>query len=387
MISLSAPDMPRATLAMSAPGGFVWWYVDMLDAQGNGVVLIWSYGLPFLPGYTQAARSGQAPPAQQRPSLNVVVYQRARVVYYSLQEFDASQSGYCAAREEWTFGRTRIRQLLESGRRTVEVTLDMDSLPGEPPLTGHLRVQGVVRESATWTGAVDRGHDWSPVLTNAHATGELRCGHRVWHVDAPAYHDRNASPVHVDALGISDWAWGRYRVGELTHIYYVVTPRDAAQSPVAMYVVLYPDGSSTVQHAQVVRRRHALDVFGLWWPTQLELTVDNRPILRIRHRALVDRSFFYLRSATEAELPDGQTFAGWSEFLRPDRVDLTVYRWLVNMAVHRVNGPNSMWLALFSGPHDGRIARLLRQWGRAVVTLTGRTATRALPPADQGVHE
>ena len=185
---------------MSAPGGFVWWYVDMLDAQGNGVVLIWSYGLPFLPGYTQAARSGQAPPAQQRPSLNVVVYQRARVVYYSLQEFGASQSGYCAAREEWTFGRTRIRQLHESGRRTVEVTLDMDSLPGEPPLTGHLRVQGVVRESATWTGAVDRGHDWSPVLTHAHATGELRCGHRVWPVDAPAYHDRNASPVHVDAL-------------------------------------------------------------------------------------------------------------------------------------------------------------------------------------------
>ena len=60
---------------------------------------------------------------------------------------------------------------------------------------------------------------------------------------------------------------------------------------------------------------------------------------------------------------------------------------VVNMAVHRVNGPNSMWLALFSGPHDGRIARLFRQWGRAVVTLTGRTATRALPPADQGVHE
>jgi carotenoid 1,2-hydratase len=365
----------------------VWWYVDMLDAQGNGMVLIWSFGLPFLPGYTSAARAGLAPSAVRRPSLNVVVYEKSRVVYYLLQEFDADQASHCPARGEWTFGRTRIVQRTESERRTVEAFIDADSPVGEPPLIGHLRIQGVVRESATWTGSVDLGHDWSPVLSNAHAMGELRCGHRVWSVDAPAYHDRNASPIHVDALGISEWAWGRYRIGDFTHIYYLVTPRDEKQAPVAMYVVLHPDGRTTVQHAQVTRSRHALDFFGMRWPKELVLTVDDQAILKIHHRTLVDRGFFYLRSATEAELPDGQRLPGWSEFLRPDRVDLSVYRWLVNMAVHRVGGRNSMWLPLFAGPHDGRVPRLFRQWGRAVATLTGPTETPKLPPADHRVHE
>ena len=36
--------------------GFAWWYLDVVDAEGTGLVLIWSFGLPFLPD--PVARAG-----------------------------------------------------------------------------------------------------------------------------------------------------------------------------------------------------------------------------------------------------------------------------------------------------------------------------------------
>ena len=50
MLQLDDPHRPADRDLLASPGGFAWWYVDALDEQGNGIVCIWSWGLPFLPG-------------------------------------------------------------------------------------------------------------------------------------------------------------------------------------------------------------------------------------------------------------------------------------------------------------------------------------------------
>ena len=51
MLSLTSPDTPLDRTLLDVAGGFAWWYLDLVDERGDGLVLIWSFGLPFLPGY------------------------------------------------------------------------------------------------------------------------------------------------------------------------------------------------------------------------------------------------------------------------------------------------------------------------------------------------
>ena len=91
MISLRFDPRFPAPEALTAPGGFVWWYLDLTDGAGNGVVLIWSFGLPFLPGYADAARKGQGQSPASRPSLNVAVY-KGCLLYTSPSPRDRTRS-------------------------------------------------------------------------------------------------------------------------------------------------------------------------------------------------------------------------------------------------------------------------------------------------------
>jgi len=64
LVRVTSADRPLDRRLLEAPGGFAWWYLDALDARGDGLVVIWSFGLPFLPGYRSASRRGLAPPAR-----------------------------------------------------------------------------------------------------------------------------------------------------------------------------------------------------------------------------------------------------------------------------------------------------------------------------------
>ena len=79
MITLTTSESQVPGDIVEAAGGFFWWYVDVIDAQGDGFVIIAAFGLPFLPGYADAARRGEAPPPSERPSLNVCVYDRGEL--------------------------------------------------------------------------------------------------------------------------------------------------------------------------------------------------------------------------------------------------------------------------------------------------------------------
>lgn len=344
---------------LSAPGGFAWWYADLVAPGGDGAVLIWSYGLPFLPGYADAARRGAPQFPWQRPSVNVAVYRRGAPVFYLLQEYPSEAPPGRALADNQRVGRSTFWRTADGRRCTLGAALDCD-LPGtRARLTGTLQVEGTARlpDSPTVSAAP---HLWTP-LTGP-ATGTLRLeldGHPIARVEGRAYHDRNAGRVPLHDLGIDRWMWGRVPLADRELVYYLTWPKEGGL-PIHFGVEIGADGRMTRTELEVHLGRERRTFGGLSRPERLVLRAADRPWLEVVHTRVADAGPFYLRMLSEARTPSGESAKGWSELCRPDRVDLAPHRPFVRMRVHRVEGRNSIWLPLFTGPRAGRVARLAR---------------------------
>ena len=357
---------------LRAPGGFAWWYVDVVTPEGDGVVLIWSYGLPFLPGYADGARRGRAELPGDRPSVNVVVYRRGAPVFYLLQEHPPEPVGSGDLGWEQRIGGSRFTRRVEGGRFTLEASLDCEVPGSRERLVGTVRVEGVARLPAD---ADDGGeaagpgdaHVWTPLSGPARAMVALEQGGRtVAQLSGRAYHDRNTGRVPLHALGIARWAWGRVPLADRERIYYLLwpeTPPASSAAPLAMGVDVMADGRTRrVELAVDEGGRERRGIGGLRWPERVVLHAGGQPWMEVRHRRLADDGPFYLRLLSEAATREGERATGWSEIVHPGRVDLGAHRPFVRMRVHRVGGPNSIWLPLFTGAREGRAGRLFRQW-------------------------
>jgi hypothetical protein len=344
---------------LSAPGGFAWWYADLVAPGGDGAVLIWSYGLPFLPGYADAARRGAPQLPAQRPSLNLAVYRRGAPAFYLLQEYPAEAPPERPLTDEQRIGRSAFWRSVDGGRCTLGAALDCD-LPGtRARLTGTLHVAATARlPDAPSDPAAP--HLWTP-LTGP-ATGTLRLeldGRPLVEVAGRAYHDRNTGRVPLHDLGIDRWMWGRVPLADRELVYYLTWPAGGGR-PVHFGVEIGADGRMTRTELEVELGRERRAFGGLSRPERIVLSASGRPWMEVVHTCVVDAGPFYLRMLSEARTAKGETAEGWSELCRPHRVDLASHRPFVRMRVHRVDGPNSIWLPLFTGPRSGRVARLVR---------------------------
>ena len=357
MISVGSSDVLLERDLLHSDGGFAWWYLDVLDEEGSGVVIIAAFGLPFLPGYASSARAGCAPQAGERPSLNIAVYERGEPVFYLLQEHPAEDCRWEEDGEGAHIGRSHLRSVPHGDIRSVEVVLDVDVPHLAERLTGTIRMHGPVlrNASAVGTGA----HRWTPLTTACGATVDLRLGSSsLLRVQGRGYHDRNGCSVPLHELGIEHWVWGRTPLPEGELIHYLLWPSDSNMPVRALLLEVSTDGT--------VQQHDGLDVeligpsrgwFGMPWWREVVLRQNGDERLRLRQVAVVDDGFFYLRFATEVHTAQGLA-RGVGEAVRPSRVDLGWQRPLVRMAVHHTTQANSMWLPLFSGPSSGRWSRL-----------------------------
>lgn len=353
---------------LDVPGGYLWWYVDLIDARGNGLVVIWSFGLPFLPGYIDAVRRGRGQKPRHRPSLNVCTYRGGALDFYLLQEFGSDEVQWRTRErgEEWRYGASTIRsQVCRNGWREVVLDLKLD-VPGlQGPASLELRGQGpaVRRHGGDHDPLIRRCeplpvHDWVPLVWGHNAEGRLATGGEEQRFRGRFYHDRNGGAVALNELGLKRWLWWRVALsgGELV-CYAFDGPR---QTQYAMWSIDEDGRFSYLPSVRLERRAQATNRFGLsWWPS---MTVDiaGTPWLSVEHSDVVDSGPFYLRSLLRATDRRGRSFPGVAEVCEPGRTDRNRHRPLVRMRVHRRQGENSMWLPLFSGPRRGRVRRLLR---------------------------
>jgi carotenoid 1,2-hydratase len=374
MINIGSAERPMHPRYLRAPGGFAWWYADLVDEYGDGLVLIWSFGLPFLPGYAQAARSGRPQRPVDRPSVYLVLYRRGHPEFYLLQEYTASEAAYeslaaSGADGEVRIGRSRFHSRLAAGRRTLLAELDCH-LPGTAErLIGTVHIDGVARRAddagatpGTTDPAVEPPHLWTPLTGPARGEAELRFGdERPRRLAGRAYHDRNGGTAALHELGIDHWMWGRLPFEDREVIYYLLWPHSDAESPRCVGIEIDGAGRERrIEGLRVERIGERRTLGGMPWAQRLRLWHGRECWLDVHHRALADSGPFYLRFLSAGSRPGAAPVVGWGELCYPERVDLPIHRPFVRMKVHRPTGGGSLWVPLFSGPRRGRVRRLLR---------------------------
>lgn len=348
-------------------GGFLWWYLDLVNEKGDGLVLIWSYGLPFLPGYASRSRGGRPQRPATRPSLNISTYRGGTLDFYLLQEFDPHRVHWNARGDgdRWQFGDSSLESIVEEGRRKVAVDLCVDVPMLDVPARIRLCADGPGCRTAGGTHDPDLRvcspppeHDWAPLLCNRRARASVTVGRRDFEFEGRLYHDRNGGSHPLQDQGIRSWVWGRIPLPKSELIYYVLDGINGSTQSILLAVG--PDGQlRKLADARLRRDAPRRNLGGLtWWPA---MTVERKgsPWLTIEHDDIVDSGPFYLRSLPRATDRNGHSTRGVAEVCEPRRIDLAIHRPLVRMRVHQKDRPNSMWLPLFTGPRQGRIHRLL----------------------------
>ena len=220
MISLAPTHPGPSRELLDHEGGFLWWYAEALDEAGNGLVLIWSFGLPFLPSWAGPAREGVRAALRTRPAINIALYSEGRLDGYWLEELDPTDARWDGA-ERWRFGNSRFEITRRDGRLLLDAELDVRTPGAAEGLQGQVTFDTVaarVERGFAW----DQRHAWTPLAGPGRADWALRCGARTWAGEGAPYLDRNHGEVMLDELGIHTWHWGHGSFADEQRIAYAL---------------------------------------------------------------------------------------------------------------------------------------------------------------------
>jgi carotenoid 1,2-hydratase len=355
------PPGPLDRSYLDIPGAFLWWYIDLVDDQGRGVVLIASWGLPFLPGLLDAARRGSPVPPRERPALVLSVYGDtgfytldvpAEAAWESLPDGERLTLGRSVITLQWGTGDDDVPGAVPAGFLRVDATIDADGA-GEP-ITGTLQVTG--RSVATEAAAPE--HGWSLLTAGTTGNAELQFGDTTLRIDGRAYVDRNAGRRPMDQLGMAAWTWARvaFPTGDL-----VIWDVDPTGGHDGQAIALWVGADGQRRESTPSYRRSGWQLAGgVGAPRQLELAVDDQTFT-LDFGVPFESAPFYARFPVTATSSDGATGRGVGERCRPDRIDAAWMRPFVRMCVQEPDY-RSIWLPLFAGPTAGRAGRLVRSW-------------------------
>jgi hypothetical protein len=356
---------------LETDGGFSWWYVDLVDTQGNGAVLIWAFGLPFLPGYLACARAGTPQRPVNRPSLSLALYEGGRQVFYVLAEQEPADASWLGG--SFRFGRSRIEVTTCESRVEVRASIDAD-LPLGERVVGELVASGQrVAHQRLDLGFGPVPLVWEPIATGGCGRYALETrtasGHTLWQMAAEglsAYLDHNRGDVPLDRYGIERWIWGRVTLPSgQEQVYFLLEPEDHTRPPTAIGLEIR-DGRVHERALSVRSRQQRRGWFGMRWDRSLELVTEAGRWLSVTHDAPYEDGPFYLRMRARAQAPDGVSGQGTAEVVCPARIDRAAMRPLVRMRVQPPAGtPSSIWSPLFLGSRLGRWERTLRSLNAA----------------------
>ncbi|MBN1653657.1 MAG: hypothetical protein JXA30_07765 [Deltaproteobacteria bacterium] len=364
MINLEFNDEAFDIGVLDSPGGFLWWYLDLVDKAGNGAVLIWAFGLPFLEGKKEGI-TGLAP--RYKPSICLAVYKTYRQFFYLLQEYPYDSAATDASGREVIVGKNRFRTLIdETG---VSFSADIETpVPGcRRPLTGSVTAQGNRLRGPAEADAVT-DHQWRPMLANAVGRVELRRGaDPIVDLTGRVYLDSNFSRRPLDQLGIDRWSWMRVAFDDRELVFFDLEPRDRGRVPKRILLSVDSSGRARIRRIGALERsRLRISSYGLSYHRDLLLCDEDSRTASLRLRPPVDTSPFYLRFLVDAvDLANGERGHGIAELIKPDRIAIAAIQPFVQMRVHKIDSPNSLWLPLFSGSKSHRVQRLMAYLKRA----------------------
>ena len=335
--------------AAQASGGFLWWYADLRSAADDGLVVIWSLGLPFLPG----ARESVA--ASGRPAVSIAHYVGGKQQLYLLQEYRREDAHLDLLTGDGTIGQTSYRTTKRGSDIELLILLN-EPIPSSPDrLQGEIRLTGPSCQ-LTHCSTTDVHHVWAPKTVHAKGSATLTYGGQRHQLRGSAYLDSNVSNTPLHDQDIKSWRWGRLTFPQYTLVYYEVEQTDGTRLR-----YLYRQGSQgrlervggRLNFARIERGFYGLDS-----PREVIIGGQSESIWA-ETVALVEDGPFYSRRLMKAKDLNGDDGYGYSETVAPDKIDRVWQRPLVRMRTHQVGRSNSFFLPLFNGPRKDRAERLL----------------------------
>ena len=344
---LTPTAVPDAWHAVTAPGGYEWWYFDAEDAATDlRVVAILFQGFVFHPGYLRAyARYRRRPTrvvpptAGDYPCAYLVVYRGSEIVAQFMAQVPPAAFAAAADRVDVAVGPNRLTtdadgtlRLSLTGTPWVLTgrgpqTLAGQALSAELAFRPRLRHRPMERTffARSWSGA---DHRW--VLANplCDATGVITITGRPEPVRLPlagrGYHDHNYGTGPIGP-GLRRWLWGRVLVdGGHAVVFHLAQPRDGADE---LHVVEVDAFGPREVDATATADWSRMTATGLRYPARLRAG----PV-ELRDPEVVDASPFYLRVAYAASVRgiNGRAFC---EVAYPHRLRWPVLGRMIEMSI------------------------------------------------------
>jgi carotenoid 1,2-hydratase len=181
------------------PGGYAWWYVDAISADGaQALTLIAFIGSVFSPYYAWANRKTPAP-AENFCAMNVALYQR--------------RGGYWAMTERGAAKLQRSADALRIGPSAlhwdgVTLTAEIDERCAPLPrrLLGRITMRPRIKQSEIFYLDAARRHRWQPIAPMASVEVRFQAPQISW--SGEAYFDSNDGDVPL-AEDFFAWHWAR----------------------------------------------------------------------------------------------------------------------------------------------------------------------------------
>ncbi len=339
---------------MQKPGAFCWWYADLTDSEGSGCVIVWSFGLPFLPG------SRKCTSALSRPAVHFALYEKGRPSIYLLQEYAAHEANIDIQTGSGHIGDSHFSLTQIHSETRLLIELNQPIPHSRHRLNATLEVSGPT--VLLGTSEETPPHVWMPQSTWAQGSLSWSSGDRKGTLKGQAYVDANLSEQALHEQPIESWRWGRVSFPDRSVTYYDILGIDGSRTHT---VAVQDKGSFQLEDARLTFEDDQTGRYGLTSPRKILIELADEKIeVNLTH--VVDDGPFYQRFLLEGRIfgvahqgPD-QTGHGIAEVVLPQKIDLPWQRPFVRMRTHQVDGRNSAWLPLFSGHHDARWGRLLR---------------------------
>jgi hypothetical protein len=367
LLHLGPPNQAFDVGYLDEPGGYAWWYADLIDDEGRVAVMILSFGLPFLPGYR---KTSEQEPEMARPrdwpSVNLAIYENGRPSFYALSQVSAAESDWDLSADTWRFGKTSMRREKVGRGFSLKAELALPE-PGAGSVKGTLEINGIARapEGAGGTGHGLHPHVWAPQTGPAQGTLVLKRGDKtIFSMKGRAYQDQNAGSSPLWRLGMDSWIWARFPHPDHEEIFYLVWG-EGEDEPGMVWVKIDENGKTHLVEGGKIKLGPMKSTYaGMRHPQwiHIEPKAAGASAVKLDIEDPIDVGPFYLRFQTTRHLANGQKIPGVGETCVPENIDRDWQRFFVNMRVHQQEEPNSMWLPLFSGPRKNRFRRLLKSW-------------------------
>ncbi|MBY0447757.1 MAG: hypothetical protein K2P95_03620 [Hyphomonadaceae bacterium] len=215
-----ADPAPNFTIT-PPPGGYIWWYIDAISADGaHGLTIIAFIGSVFSPYYAAAGRRDP----REHVALNVALYQ-PKSSRWAMTERSAAVLRQ--TRDSLIIGPSRMIWGAEGLTLHVEET----AAPIPYPVRGAIRLRPVCLNAQMLHLDAAGKHRWRPIAPLAEIDVEFTKPKLQWR--GTAYFDTNEGEESLES-GFRRWHWARAHVNGETLVLYDMIRRDRSTAAHAL---------------------------------------------------------------------------------------------------------------------------------------------------------